>query len=117
MVYMGLVSMLHESGLTPKNGLYEQAHRFTDMAIVNYGALEMQRANRRIEQLILWPTKFHYLQFQRQFPPRGTLRPRVARDFQARNGPILELARAPCRCYALPPDRNAYLEYSRSADV
>jgi len=40
MVYMGLVSMLHESGLTPKQGLYEQAHRFTDMAMVNYSALE-----------------------------------------------------------------------------
>jgi len=40
MVYMGLVSMLHEAGLTPKKGLYEQAHRFTDMAMVNYSALE-----------------------------------------------------------------------------
>lgn len=40
MVYMGLVSMLHESGLTPKQGLYQQAHRFTDMAMVNYSALE-----------------------------------------------------------------------------
>ena len=40
MVYMGLVSMLHETGLTPKQGLYQQAHRFTDMAMVNYSALE-----------------------------------------------------------------------------
>ena len=40
MVYMGLVSMLHEAGLTPKKGLYEQAHRFTDMAMVNYSAPE-----------------------------------------------------------------------------
>jgi len=43
-VYMGLVNMLHDSGLTPKNGLYEQAHRFTDMAMVNYSAMEKPTA-------------------------------------------------------------------------
>lgn len=39
-VYMSLVHMLNDAGITAKNGLYEQAHRFTDMAMVNYGSLE-----------------------------------------------------------------------------
>jgi hypothetical protein len=39
-VYMALVHMMHDAGILPKNGLYEQAHRFTDMAMVNYSALE-----------------------------------------------------------------------------
>jgi hypothetical protein len=39
-VYMALVHMMDDAGIKPANGLYEQAHRFTDMAMVNYGALE-----------------------------------------------------------------------------
>jgi len=39
-VYMSLVHMLNDAGITAKNGLYEQAHRFTDMAMVNYSSLE-----------------------------------------------------------------------------
>ena len=39
-VYMSIVHMMNDAGITPKNGLYEQAHRFTDMAMVNYGTLE-----------------------------------------------------------------------------
>jgi hypothetical protein len=39
-VYMAFVHMMNESGLKPEQGLYEQAHRMTDMAMNNYGALE-----------------------------------------------------------------------------
>jgi hypothetical protein len=39
-VFMALVHMMNDAGVTPKEGLYSQAHRFTDMAMVNYGALE-----------------------------------------------------------------------------
>ena len=39
-VYMALVHMMNDAGIKPAQGLYEQAHRFTDMAMVNYGALE-----------------------------------------------------------------------------
>ena len=39
-VYMALVHMMDDAGITVKAGLFEQAHRFTDMAMVNYGALE-----------------------------------------------------------------------------
>jgi hypothetical protein len=39
-MYMGLVHMLDSAGITPKAGLYEQAHRFTDMAMNNYAAIE-----------------------------------------------------------------------------
>jgi hypothetical protein len=39
-VYMALVHMMNDAGIKPSQGLYEQAHRFTDMAMVNYGALE-----------------------------------------------------------------------------
>ena len=38
--YLTMVHILHEGGLTPAKGLYEQAHRMTDMAMTNYGALE-----------------------------------------------------------------------------
>ncbi len=39
-VYMTFVKMMNESGLTPKDGLYEQAHRMTDQSMNNYSALE-----------------------------------------------------------------------------
>jgi hypothetical protein len=39
-VYMSFVKMMDDSGLTPKEGLYEQAHRLTDQSMNNYGALE-----------------------------------------------------------------------------
>ena len=39
-VFFAFVDMMHESGLTPEKGLYEQAHRMTDMAMNNYGAME-----------------------------------------------------------------------------
>lgn len=39
-VFMALVHMMDDAGITAKNGLYEQAHRFTDMAMVNYASLE-----------------------------------------------------------------------------
>ena len=39
-VYMAFVDMMHQSGLTPKEGLYIQAHRLTDMTMNNYGAME-----------------------------------------------------------------------------
>lgn len=38
--YMALVHMMDEAGLKPKDGLYEQATHFTDLAMVNYSALE-----------------------------------------------------------------------------
>jgi len=39
-VYMTFVHMLDDAGLSTKDGLYQQAHRFTDMAMVNYSAIE-----------------------------------------------------------------------------
>lgn len=39
-VFMGFVDMMNDAGLSPKDGLYIQAHRMTDMAMNNYGALE-----------------------------------------------------------------------------
>ena len=39
-VYLTLVHALHDGGLSVKDGLYEQAARFTDMAMNNYGAME-----------------------------------------------------------------------------
>ena len=39
-VYLALVHMMDEVGITPKEGLYEQAQRFTDMAMVNYSSIE-----------------------------------------------------------------------------
>jgi len=39
-VYMSFVHMLDEAGLSTKSGLYEQAQRLTDMAMVNYSAIE-----------------------------------------------------------------------------
>jgi len=39
-VYMTFVKMMDASGLKAKDGLYEQAHRLTDQAMNNYGALE-----------------------------------------------------------------------------
>jgi hypothetical protein len=39
-VYMTFVHMLDDAGLSTKAGLYEQAQRMTDMAMVNYGAME-----------------------------------------------------------------------------
>jgi hypothetical protein len=39
-VYMTFVHMLDDAGLSTKAGLYEQAQRFTDMAMVNYSAIE-----------------------------------------------------------------------------
>lgn len=39
-VYLTLVHALHDGGLSVKDGLYEQAHRFTDMAMNNYGQME-----------------------------------------------------------------------------
>ena len=39
-VYMSFVKMMDDSGLTPKEGLYEQAHRLTDQTMNNYGAME-----------------------------------------------------------------------------
>ena len=39
-VYMTFIHMLDESGLSAKQGLYEQAQRLTDMSMVNYSALE-----------------------------------------------------------------------------
>ena len=38
--YMAFVKMMDEAGLKPKDGLYEQAHRFTDMAMNNYSSME-----------------------------------------------------------------------------
>lgn len=38
--YMAFVKMMNDSGLKVSDGLYEQAHRMTDMAMNNYGALE-----------------------------------------------------------------------------
>jgi len=38
-VYLSMVHILHEGG-HPAKGLYEQAHRMTDMAMTNYGAME-----------------------------------------------------------------------------
>jgi hypothetical protein len=39
-MFMTLVSMMDEAGLKPKDGLFEQAQRFTDMAMNHYGELE-----------------------------------------------------------------------------
>jgi hypothetical protein len=39
-VYMTFVHMLDDAGLSTKVGLYEQAQRLTDMAMVNYSAIE-----------------------------------------------------------------------------
>ena len=39
-VYMAFVHMMDEAGLKKADGLFEQAHRMTDMAMNNYGALE-----------------------------------------------------------------------------
>lgn len=39
-VYMTFVHMLDDAGLSTKAGLYEQAQRMTDMAMVNYSAIE-----------------------------------------------------------------------------
>lgn len=39
-VFMTMVHMMDEAGLKPKDGLFEQAQRFTDMAMNHYGALE-----------------------------------------------------------------------------
>jgi hypothetical protein len=39
-VYLALVHMMDEVGITRKQGLYEQSHRFTDMAMVNYSSIE-----------------------------------------------------------------------------
>ncbi len=38
--YLGFVKMMDDAGLKPKDGLFEQAHRLTDQAMNNYGALE-----------------------------------------------------------------------------
>ena len=39
-VYMTFVHMLDDAGLSTKAGLYEQSQRLTDMAMVNYSAIE-----------------------------------------------------------------------------
>jgi len=39
-VFLGMTQMLHENGLTPKEGLYETAHNLTDMAMNNYDKAE-----------------------------------------------------------------------------
>lgn len=39
-VFMTVVSMMDEAGLKPKDGLYQQAQRITDMAMNHYGAIE-----------------------------------------------------------------------------
>ncbi|MFZ2190086.1 MAG: hypothetical protein WAV48_04860 [Candidatus Magasanikiibacteriota bacterium] len=39
-VYLSLIHALHEGGLSPAKGLYEQAHRFTDLAMNNYSQME-----------------------------------------------------------------------------
>jgi len=39
-VFHALVNTLHDGGLTAEHGLYEQAHRFTDMAMNNYSQME-----------------------------------------------------------------------------
>lgn len=39
-MFMTVVSMMDEAGLKPKDGLYEQAQRMTDMAMNHYGAIE-----------------------------------------------------------------------------
>ena len=39
-MYWSLVHIMHEGGLTPKSGLFEQAHRMTSNAMNNYGAME-----------------------------------------------------------------------------
>ena len=39
-MFMTLVSMMDEAGIRPKDGLFEQAQRFTDMAMNHYGELE-----------------------------------------------------------------------------
>jgi hypothetical protein len=38
--FMSLVHALHEGGLKPKDGLFEQADRFTNMAMGDYSAME-----------------------------------------------------------------------------
>jgi hypothetical protein len=39
-MYFTLVHIMSEKGMTPKDGLFEMAHRFTDEAMGNYSALE-----------------------------------------------------------------------------
>ena len=39
-VFLAFVHMMDESGLKPADGLFEQAHRMTDMTMNNYGAIE-----------------------------------------------------------------------------
>lgn len=39
-MFMTIVDMMNEAGVKPKDGLFEQAHRFTDMAMNHYGAIE-----------------------------------------------------------------------------
>lgn len=39
-VFHTLVQTLHDGGLTPEKGLYEQAQRFTDLAMNNYSNME-----------------------------------------------------------------------------
>lgn len=40
MMYMSFVDMLHQNGLSVKNGLYEAAHNLTDMTMNNYSPTE-----------------------------------------------------------------------------
>lgn len=39
-VYLAMTQLLHESGVSPKQGLYEAAHNLTDIAMNNYNAAE-----------------------------------------------------------------------------
>jgi hypothetical protein len=40
MMFYTFVHMLHENGMSPKNGLFEASHRLTDMAMNNYSSVE-----------------------------------------------------------------------------
>jgi hypothetical protein len=39
-MFYGMVHLLDENGMSPKNGLFEAAHNLTDMALNNYSAME-----------------------------------------------------------------------------
>jgi hypothetical protein len=47
-VFLSFVDQLHESGLTTKDGLYEGAHRLTDMAMNSYSRQESPRLYQNI---------------------------------------------------------------------
>jgi len=49
--YMTFVKMMTEAGVKPKDGLFEQAHRFTDQVMNNYSAMEKPPAYQALGQL------------------------------------------------------------------